>query len=75
MLGDGHDVVMNDIGPELKFHRKIVHHFLASQTKEGKDKLVGILNEESDSFCEKLEEFSRAGQPFDPKFDVARVHK
>jgi hypothetical protein len=31
---------------------------------------VGILNEESDSFCEKLEEFSRAGQPFDPKFDV-----
>jgi hypothetical protein len=73
MLGDGHDIVMNDIGPELKFHRKIVHHFLASQTKEGKDKLVGILNEEADSFCEKLEEFSKAGQPFDPKFDVARV--
>lgn len=73
MLGDGHDIVMNDIGPELKFHRKIVHNFLASQTKEGKDKLVGILNEEADSFCEKLEEFSKAGQPFDPKFDVARV--
>lgn len=73
MLGDGHDIVMNDIGPELKFHRKIVHHFLASQTKDGKDKLFGILNEEADSFCEKLKEFSKAGQPFDPKFDVARV--
>lgn len=73
MLEDGHDIVMNDIGPELKFHRKIVHNFLASQTKEGKDKLMNILNQEAQSFCEKLEEFSKAGDPFDPKFDVARV--
>lgn len=73
MLEDGHDIVMNDIGPELKFHRKIVHNFLASQTKEGKDKLMNILNQEAQSFCEKLEEYSKAGDPFDPKFDVARV--
>lgn len=73
MLGDGHDICMNDVGPELKFHRKIVHHFLASQTKQGKDKLTNILHLEAGSFHQTLEELCKSGKPFDPKFDVARV--
>lgn len=73
MLGDGHDICMNDVGPELKFHRKIVHHFLASQTKNGKDKLVGILTQEAEDFNRTLKRLSELNKPFDPKFDVARV--
>ncbi|XP_052103028.1 steroid 17-alpha-hydroxylase/17,20 lyase-like [Mytilus californianus] len=73
MLGEGHDICMNDVGPELKFHRKIVHHFLASQTKQGKDKLTNILHQEAESFHQTLNELCKSGKPFDPKFDVARV--
>lgn len=73
MLGDGHDICMNDVGPELKFHRKIVHNFLASQTKNGKDKLLHILQQEGDDFNAVLKRHSESKEPFDPKFDVARV--
>ena len=73
MLGDGLDIVMNDLSPELKFHRKIVHSFLASQTHSGKDRLENILLREADSLGEKLLRFHEKSEAFDPKLHVARV--
>ncbi|KAK3097001.1 hypothetical protein FSP39_005504 [Pinctada imbricata] len=73
MLGDGLDIVMNDLSPELKFHRKIVHSFLASQTNSGKDRLERILLREADSFQETLRNLHQNKTCFDPKFHVARV--
>lgn len=73
LLGNGRDIVMADRCPELKIHRKIVHSFLASQTKSGKNRLEVIMAREYESFSNKLELISDAGEAFDPKLHVARV--
>lgn len=73
MLGEGRDIVMNDGGPELKFHRKIVHSFLAAQRREGKYKLHNIMSREASSLVDSLETFGRNQTPFNPKMQISRV--
>lgn len=73
LLGEGRDIVMNDVLPELKIHRRIVHSFLSSQTHSDKDRLKNIILNESKSLEEKMKTFSDDNESFDPKFQVARV--
>lgn len=73
LLGDGMDICMNDLGPELKFHRKIVHSFLAAQNTFGKDRMEKILIKETQSLVDAFGEFADRGEAMDPKLHVARV--
>lgn len=73
LLGEGKDIVMNDVLPELKIHRRIVHSFLSSQTHSDKDRLKHIILNESRSLEDKMKTFSSESVSFDPKFQVARV--
>lgn len=73
LLGTGKDIIMNDVGPELKFHRKLVHSFLAKQTKSNNCRLEDILMLETHSLEDKLGEYADSGQAFDPKLDISRV--
>jgi len=73
LLGEGRDIIMSDASPELKFHRKIVHSFLASQTKKGKHHLEDLIMNETRSLSDTLEQFNLQGDAFDPKLEMSRV--
>ncbi|XP_060072856.1 steroid 17-alpha-hydroxylase/17,20 lyase-like [Ylistrum balloti] len=73
LLGQGKDIVMSDAGPELKFHRKLVHSFLSSQTRAGQHRMEDMIMFETESLSDKLALVCKGGQSFDPKLDISRV--
>ncbi|XP_069139176.1 steroid 17-alpha-hydroxylase/17,20 lyase-like [Argopecten irradians] len=73
LLGHGKDIVMSDAGPDLKFHRKIVHSFLSSQTRGGQLQLENMIRFETESLGDKLANVCKKCESFDPKLDISRV--
>lgn len=73
MLGDGHDIAMSDIGPELKYYRRQVHAFLASPNRESRARLEYVVVMETRSLMDDMDSFAQSGAPFDPFLNVARV--
>ncbi|KAL5010478.1 hypothetical protein ScPMuIL_012783 [Solemya velum] len=73
LLGDGTDIAMADISPELKFHRNTIHSFFINQRRSGRLQLENIISIEADSFSKTLQECCDRGIDFDPKLEISRV--
>ncbi|GAB1607752.1 steroid 17-alpha-hydroxylase/17,20 lyase-like [Argonauta hians] len=73
LLGDGRDIAMSDIGPDLKYYRRQVHSFFASPNQDNRARLESIVGMETRSLMKALDTFACSGDAFDPHFNVARV--
>lgn len=73
LLGDGRDIAMSDIGPDLKYYRRQVHSFFASPNRDNRARLESIVGMETRSLMKALDAFACSGDAFDPHYNVARV--
>lgn len=73
LLGDGTDIAMADISPELKFHRNVIHSFFISQRRCGRLQLEHIIKLEAESLSRTFQECCDSGTYLDPKLEISRV--